>query len=188
MSSPDVTDIDKGCYITSALQEHALALQKITLEQGVVNPSDLRCLEPSTSPGEKSGTHPSSSSLKNSSRSACVSAPTFIKNPDHMNAAAPQHCEGVKEQHQSGNTRLDAQEALWMITHKKISKLLDREASKGSNNIPEVGTSVVLAIKQEPQKLITPVQVAIQNQQELSAAVQRSLEASVYGGMAVDES
>ena len=33
-----------------------------------------------------------------------------------------------------------------------------------------------------------PAQVAVWNQQELSAAVQRSLEASVYGGMAVDES
>ena len=33
-----------------------------------------------------------------------------------------------------------------------------------------------------------PVQALVQNQQELSAAVQRSLEASIYGGMRVDKS
>ena len=45
----------------------------------------------------------------------------------------------------------------------------------------------MLGTKQEPQKLVMPAQVAVQNQQELSAAVQRSLEAAVYGGMAVDK-
>ena len=33
-----------------------------------------------------------------------------------------------------------------------------------------------------------PAQAVVQNQQEVSVAVQRSLEASVYGGMAVDKS
>ena len=75
-----------------------------------------------------------------------------------------------------------------MITHQKTSKLFDREAPKGINNVPQVGTSAVLATKQEPQKLMMLAQVAVQNQQALSAAEQRSLEASVYGGMAVDES
>ena len=67
-----------------------------------------------------------------------------------------------------------------------MSELLDREASEGSNNVPQVGTSAVLATKQEPQKMVMPSQAAVHNQQELSAAVQRSQEASVYCGMAVD--
>ena len=68
-----------------------------------------------------------------------------------------------------------------------LSKL-DREASKGINDIPQVGTSAVLVTKQEPQKLVTLSQAVAQNQQDLSAAVLRSLEASVYGSMAVDKS
>ena len=52
----------------------------------------------------------------------------------------------------------------------------------------KLGTSAVLATKQEPQKLMTPAQMAVQNQQELSAAVQRCLEASVCGGIAVEKS
>ena len=75
-----------------------------------------------------------------------------------------------------------------MTTHKKMSELLDREVPKGIKNIPQVGTSAMLATKQEPQKLVMPAKVAVQNQQELSAAVQRSLEASVYSGIAVDKS
>ena len=46
----------------------------------------------------------------------------------------------------------------------------------------------MLAIKQEPQNLVTLARTAVQNQQEVSVVVQRSLQASVYGGMAVDES
>ena len=42
-------------------------------------------------------------------------------------------------------------------------------------------------VKQEPQKLVTPTQTAVQNQQELSAVVQGSMEASVYGSIAVDK-
>ena len=63
MSSSDVIDIDEVCYITNALQEHALALHQMTLTQGVVDPSDPRHPEPSTSPGEMSGACPSRSSL-----------------------------------------------------------------------------------------------------------------------------
>ena len=70
----------------------------------------------------------------------------------------------------------------------KMSELLDRDDLKGSNNIPWVGTPAVLTTKQELLKLMMPALVAVQNQQELSAAVQRSLEAFVYGGIAVDES
>ena len=40
-----------------------------------------------------------------------MSAPTFIENPEHMNAVASQHGEGVEEQPQSGSTRLGAQVA-----------------------------------------------------------------------------
>ena len=109
--SSDFIDIDKGCHITNVLQEHALALHQMTLTQGVVNPSDSRNLEPSMSSAQVSGTHPSSSSSRNSSRSACVSAPTFMDNPEHVNATASKHCEGVQEQHQSKNTRLGVQVA-----------------------------------------------------------------------------
>ena len=57
-----------------------------------------------------------------------------------------------------------------------MSKLLDREVPKNSKDVPQVETSAVLVIKQEPQNLVTPAQ----------AAVQRSLEASVYGSTVVD--
>ena len=51
-----------------------------------------------------------------------------------------------------------------------------------------MATSAVLAIKQEAQGLVKLAQGAVQNQQEVSVAVQRSLKASVYGGMIIDES
>ena len=51
MPSSDVTDMDEGCHIISALQEHALVLHQMMLTQGVVNPSDQRSLESSTPPG-----------------------------------------------------------------------------------------------------------------------------------------
>ena len=92
----------------AASQEHALELHQIMLTQGVVSPSDPRCLEPLTSPGEMSGTHLFSSSSRNSLRPACMLAPTFIENPEHTNAVASQNCEGAKEQHQSGNRGLGA--------------------------------------------------------------------------------
>ena len=50
-----------------------------------------------------------------------------------------------------------------------------------------MGASAVMAIKQEPQGLIMPAQTVVQNQQEVSAVVQRSLETSVYVGMTSDE-
>ena len=105
-----------------------------------------------------------------------------------MDDVASKHCEGVKEQHQSGNTRLGVQVAFIDDYPWKTSELLDREVPKGRNNIPQVGISTALVIKQDPQKLVTPAQVAVQNQQELYAVVQRSLEAPVYGCMAVDKS
>ena len=58
MPSSDVKDMDEGYQITNALQEHALVVQQMTLTQGVVDPSDPRCLEPLTSQGEMSGTQP----------------------------------------------------------------------------------------------------------------------------------
>ena len=61
-----VIDLDEVCWISNALQENALAFHQMTLSQGVVNPSDPRHLELSTSPGEMSRTHPSNSSLRNS--------------------------------------------------------------------------------------------------------------------------
>ena len=79
---------------------------------------------------------------------------------------------------------------------KKTSELLDREAPNDSNNVmmimmsnnvPQVGTSPVLATKQEPSKLVMPALEAVHNQQ-FSAAMQRSHKASVYDTMAVDES
>ena len=86
------------------------------------------------------------------SRSACMLAPTFTRNQEHTNAVASQHCEGVKEQHQSVNTRLGAQVAF--VDGYPCKKLLNREASKGSNDIPQLGTSAVLAIEQEPQHFV----------------------------------
>ena len=89
-------------------RENALALHQMTLTQGVVDPSDPRSLEHLTSPGEVSGTCPSSSSSRNSSGSAGMLAPTFIENLEHTNAVASPHGEGVEEQSQSGSTRLGA--------------------------------------------------------------------------------
>ena len=66
--------------------------------------------------------------------------------------------------------------------------MLEGGASKCINNVPQVGASAVLATKQMPGKLVTPAQVAAQNHQELSTADQRSLEASLFGGIAVDKS
>ena len=110
----DVIDTEKGCHITNAIHEHGLALHQMTLTQGVVDPSDPKSLEPLTSPGEVSGTCPSSSSSRISLSSACVSGPTFTENPtipQHTIAVASQNCEGAEEQHQSGNTILGAQVA-----------------------------------------------------------------------------
>ena len=162
--SSDVTDMDEGCHITNALQEHAHELHQMTLTQGVVDPSDPRYLEPLTSSGEMSGTQPSSPSSRNSLRSACMLAPTLIENLKHMNAAASQHCEVAKEQHQSGNTGMDAQVAFLDDYPWKMSELLDREVLKGSNDVPQIGTSVVLGIRQEPQNLVMPAKAAVQNQ------------------------
>ena len=84
----------------------------MTLTQEVVDSSDPQSLEPLTSPGEVSRTCTSSSLLNNTLRSACMKAATFIKNLEHVDAVASQHCEGVEEQHYSGNTRVGAQAAL----------------------------------------------------------------------------
>ena len=75
-----------------------------------------------------------------------------------------QHCEDAEEQCQSGNTRLDVQVAFVDDCPQQMSKLLDRVAPKGFHNIPQVGTSAVLVIKPQPQKLVMPAQVAVQNQ------------------------
>ena len=37
--SSDIIETDKACWITNALQEHALALHKMILAQAVVDPS-----------------------------------------------------------------------------------------------------------------------------------------------------
>ena len=100
--------------------------------KGVVNPSDPRSLEPLMSPYEVSGICPSSHSLRNNSRSACMSAPTFIENLKHVNAAPSQHSTGVEEKLQSGNTRLGGLVPFIDAYPWKISELLDREASQGS--------------------------------------------------------
>ena len=177
--SSDITDMDEGCQITNALQEHALALQQMMSRQWVVDLSDPRCLEPSTSPGEMNGTCLSSLSLRNSLRSGCVSAPTFIENLKYVNAEVSQHCEGVKGQCWSGDTKLDTKVAYVDDYPWKTSEMLDKGAPKCVNNIPQVGAWAVLVTKQEPWKLVTLAQVAAQNQQELSASVQRSLEVSM---------
>ena len=96
--SSDIIDMDEGCWITDALQEHALALHQMMLMQGVVDLSYLRCLQPLTSPGEISGTLPSSSSSRNSSRLACVVAPTLMGNLENANAEISQPCEAVNKQ------------------------------------------------------------------------------------------
>ena len=82
----DVIQMDEGCWIATALQKHALALHQMMLMQGIADASDLRCLESLTSPSERSGTCPSSSSL------ACMSALTFIDNLKLVNAAVSLGC------------------------------------------------------------------------------------------------
>ena len=154
VASSDVISMDEGCCITNALQEYALALHQMT--QGVEDPSDLGHPEPSTSPGEMSGTYPCTSSLRNSLRSACLSAPIFLENSHCVNSMAFQHCEGVKEQYQSGNTGFGGQVAFVDDYPLKMSELLDRETSKGSDDVSQVGTSAVLVIKQESQNLVMP--------------------------------
>ena len=111
MPSSNVIDMDEGCHIINALQEHALALHVMMLIQGLVDPSDPGSLEPSTSPGEVSGTCPSSSASKDSLRLAGMSASTFIEKLEHANAVASQLGEGVKEQLQPGSIRLGPQVA-----------------------------------------------------------------------------
>ena len=116
-----------------------------------------------------------------------MSVSIFIKNLEYVNAAAYQHYEGVEEQHQSGNTEMGAQVEFVDDYLQKISELLDREAPRGSKDVPQVGTSAVLVIKQEQQNLVMPVHAVVQNQQEVSVVVESCLEVSVYGGMAVDK-
>ena len=53
----------------------------------------------------------------------------------------------------------------------KASKLLDKEIPGGNENAPQLGTSVVLVMKQEPQELVMPPKAAVQNQQDVSVAV-----------------
>ena len=175
MPPSNVTGTDEGHCITNALQIHALALHQKMQTPGIINTSDPRSLEPLTSPGEVSGTHPSSSSSKDISRSAGVSAPTIIANLKHLNAVPSQLSEVVKEQPESGSTRLHAQVAFVDEYPLRTSELLDRETPEGNKGIPEAETSAVLTIKQEVQGLIMPAQAAVQNQQEVSVAVQRSL-------------
>ena len=62
----------------------------------------------------------------------------------------------VKEQCHSGNTKWDAQVAFVDDYPQKASEMLDRKVPKGINNVPEVGTSAMLATKQEPLKLVIP--------------------------------
>ena len=58
-----------------------------------------------------SATCPSSSSSKDSLRSASVLALTFIENQEHANAVTFKLGEDAKQQPQSGSTRLGAQVA-----------------------------------------------------------------------------
>ena len=69
----------------------------------------------------------------------------------------------------------------------KTSKLLDRKTPEGIKSILQIGTSAVMAIKQEAQCLIMLAQAVVQNQLEVSVVVQGNLEAPVYGGMTLDE-
>ena len=68
------------------------------LMQSVVDLTDPRCLEPLTSLGDMSRICPSSSSLRNSSRSDGMFALTFIENLLYANVEVSQLVEGVKEQ------------------------------------------------------------------------------------------
>ena len=97
--SCNVIDTDEGGCITNALEEHAWALYQMALTQEVVNPSDARSLEPLTSPGDVCGTCLSSSSSKDSLRSAGVWAYTFIENPEHANVVVPNLCKVWKSNH-----------------------------------------------------------------------------------------
>ena len=62
--------------------------------------------------------------------------PTFIENPEHVNAATSQYGESMEEQPQYENTRLDAEMAFMDDYPWKTSKLLDRETPGGNKDIP----------------------------------------------------
>ena len=158
----------------------------MTLTQGVFHPSDPRSLEPLTSTGHLSGTHPSSSSLMDSTRSSSLSTVIFIENLEHTHVMASQLGEGVVEQPQPGSTRWGAQVVLWMTIQKRHVNYWI-ETLEGGKSIPQVGTSAVLVIKQGPESLTMSAQAVVLNQQEVTIAVQRSLEASVHHGMRADE-
>ena len=96
-----------------------------------------------------SGSCPSSSSLRNNSWLVFVSAPTFIENPENVNVAASQQGDSVEQQLQlwKYGIRCLGNICRWLPTKKNTSELLDREAPKFNENIPQLGTSAVLAIK-----------------------------------------
>ena len=67
-----------------------------------------------------------------------------------MNVVATQHGEDAEEQSQTESTRFGAYVAFVDDYPQKMSELLDRETPEGSRDVPQVGTSAVLAINQEP--------------------------------------
>ena len=75
-------------------------------------------------------------------------APTFIEKLMHANTVASQHSEGVEEQPQSGSIGLGAQMAFVDDYPQKTSTLLERETPEGGKDIPQIGTSAMIAITQ----------------------------------------
>ena len=70
----------------------------------------------------------------------------------------------------------------------RTAQILDQVKSPqipGGNPAPVV--SIIPVVRQDPQGYVTPTQLVTQNQEELSAAVQKNLAASVYSGSMSDE-
>ena len=74
-------------------------------------------------------------------------APTFIKNPEYVNTSTSQNVQNGEEQPWSENTGLGTQMAFMIDYPQKASMLQDRETPRGNEDVPLMGTLIVLAIK-----------------------------------------
>ena len=181
----DVIDIDEGCCSTNALQEHELALYQMMLNQGVINTSDPMRIEPSTSLGEANETCPPIPQEIDQDWLVCQ-PPLLLTIQSMWMLQLPNMLKVERSNHNLKIPGWVLRWLLWMITHKKYLSYWT-EIQEGNKDIPEMGTLPVLAIKQESQSLVMPAQAAVQNHQEVSVVVQRSLEVSVYGSIITDE-
>ena len=187
LPSSDVIDTVERCHITNALQGHASALHQMLLTQEVIDPSDPRRLEPSTSPGEVNETWPPVPPWGIAIHWLVCQSLLLLRIWGMQILQLPNMVEVWKSNHNLKVLDWVHRWLTWMIIHKKHLNYW-RWTQEISKDILQMGPLAVLAIKQEPQGLIMPMQAVVQNLQEVSVAVQGSLEASVCGGMVMDKS